>query len=38
MISGGTWPPANDKLITKYLYAFPKSVKSVDFKKTELDL
>jgi hypothetical protein len=33
MISGGTWPPANDQLITKYLYAFSKFVKSIDFQK-----
>jgi hypothetical protein len=33
MVSGGTWPPANDELITKYLNAFSKFVKSIDFQK-----
>jgi hypothetical protein len=33
MISGRTWPPANDELTTKYLYAFSKFVKSTDFQK-----
>jgi hypothetical protein len=33
MVSGGTWPPANDELITKYLDAFSKFVKSIDFQK-----
>jgi len=33
MVSGGTWPPANDQLITKYLNAFSKFVKSIDFQK-----
>jgi len=33
MVSGGSWPPANDELITKYLNAFSKFVKSTDFQK-----
>ena len=33
MVSGATWPPAIDELITKYLNAFSKFVKSVDFQK-----
>jgi hypothetical protein len=33
LISRGTWPPANDELIAKYLYAFSKLVKSIDFQK-----
>jgi hypothetical protein len=32
-VSGGTWSPANDELITKYLNAFSKFVKSTDFQK-----
>jgi hypothetical protein len=33
IISGETWPPENDELITKYLYAFSTFVKSIDFQK-----
>jgi len=33
MVSGGTWLPANDQLITKYLNTFSKFVKSIDFQK-----
>jgi len=33
MVSGGSWPPANDELITKYLKAFLSFVKSIDFQK-----
>jgi ribonuclease HI len=33
MISEGSWSPANDKLITKYLKAFSSSVQSNDIKK-----
>ena len=30
--SGGSWPPAKDKLTTKYLQAFSIFVKSIDFQ------
>jgi len=30
-VSAGSWPPANDELITKYLKAFLSFVKSTDF-------
>ena len=33
MVSGGPWPPAKDKLITKYLKAFSSFVQSIDFQK-----
>ena len=33
MVSGGSWPPAKDELITKYLKAFLSFVKSIDFQK-----
>jgi hypothetical protein len=33
MVSGGTWPPENDEPITKYLIAFSKFLKSIDFPK-----
>jgi hypothetical protein len=33
MVSGRTWPPANEELITKHLNAFSKFVKSIDFQK-----
>jgi hypothetical protein len=32
-VSRGSWPPAKDKLITKYLKAFLSFVKSIDFQK-----
>ena len=32
-ISGGPWPPAKDELIMKYLQAFLKFVKLIDFQK-----
>jgi len=30
---GGIWPPTNNELVTKYLNAFSKFVKSIDFSK-----
>ena len=33
MISGWSWPPAKDELITKYIKAFLSFVKSIDFQK-----
>jgi hypothetical protein len=33
MVSGGSWPPAKDELITKYLKAFLSFVKAIDFQK-----
>jgi hypothetical protein len=33
MVSGRTWPLANDELIIKYLNEFSKFVKSTDFQK-----
>ena len=33
MVSGGSWPPTKDELITKYLKAFLSFVKSIDFQK-----
>jgi hypothetical protein len=30
---GGVWPPANDELITSYLNAFSRLIKSIDFQK-----
>jgi len=33
MTRGGDWPPANDELVTNYLNAFSRFIKSVDFQK-----
>jgi hypothetical protein len=33
MTRGGNWPPANDKMVTKYLNAFSRFIKSIDFQK-----
>jgi hypothetical protein len=33
MVSGGSWPPEKDELITKYIKAFLSFVKSIDFQK-----
>jgi hypothetical protein len=30
---GGTWPPTNNKLVAKYLNAFSRFVKFIDFSK-----
>jgi hypothetical protein len=32
-LSGGTWPPAKDELISKYLKVFIYFVKLIDFQK-----
>ena len=32
-VSGGSWPPAKDELITKYIKEFLSFVKSIDFQK-----
>ena len=31
--TGGIWPPSNNELVTKYLNAFSRFVKSIDFSK-----
>jgi hypothetical protein len=31
--SGGHWPPANSELVAKYLNAFSRVIKSIDFNK-----
>ena len=33
MIRGGDWPPAHDELVTTYLNAFTRFIKSIDFQK-----
>jgi hypothetical protein len=33
MVSGGSWPPTKDELVTKYLKAFLSFVKSIAFQK-----
>jgi hypothetical protein len=33
MVSGGSWPPAKDEMITKYLKAVSSFVQSIDFQK-----
>jgi hypothetical protein len=35
VLSGGSWPPTNDELVTKYLYAFTEFIKSIDFQKLD---
>jgi len=32
-LSGGTWPPAKDEMISKYLKVFIRCVKLIDFQK-----
>ena len=32
-LSGGTWPPAKDEMISKYLKVFIRFVKLIDFQK-----
>jgi hypothetical protein len=32
-LSGGTWPPAKDELISRYLKVFISFVKLIDFEK-----
>jgi hypothetical protein len=33
MLSGGTWPPAKEEMISKYLKVFTRFVKLIDFQK-----
>jgi len=35
MIRGGDWPPAHDELVTTYLTAFTRFIKSIDFQKLQ---
>ena len=35
MIRGGDWPPAHDELVTTYLTAFTRFIKSIDFQKPQ---
>jgi histone acetyltransferase (RNA polymerase elongator complex component) len=34
-VSGGTWPTTNRDLIAKYLQAFVRFIKSIDFNKLQ---
>jgi hypothetical protein len=35
MIRGEYWPPAHDELVTTYLNAFSRFIKSIDFQKLQ---